>query len=158
MKAIVGSIYVWALLTVNTVTDLKSRTVWWPLCAAGIAAGTADRLAAAGCFGAPFPDGFLRALYGSGILQGLLPGVLLLLCGFISRGGVGAGDGLTLMSIGAAAGAAAAAQVMAAALGLVFAAAAGMLLLRRADLKTQLPFMPFLLGAWILRSLTGLLS
>ena len=81
------------------------------------------------------------------ILAALLPGVFLLILGFVTRHAVGYGDGLLMCAVGPALGA----GLMAGALMLAFfmSALMGIVLLvfKKADRKTKIPFVPFLMSA-----------
>ncbi|MBO5353756.1 MAG: prepilin peptidase [Lachnospiraceae bacterium] len=83
------------------------------------------------------------------VLAGLLPGLLLLLLSFCTRGGIGSGDGGVLCVLGTACGV----QETVAVLGLAFVLeaviAAGLLVMRRAGRKTELPFLPCVLAGYI---------
>ena len=78
-------------------------------------------------------------------LLAVLPGGVLISIGFLSRGGIGYGDGILALLIGPVFGL----HVMAGGICLAFflsaLAGAGLMIARRAGRKTRLPFVPFLL-------------
>ena len=125
------------LLLIAAIHDIRRRTVpRWTLAAAGAlsaAAVTAGLL-----------SGSTSPVY---LAFALLPGILLLSLSFLSGEGIGYGDGLMGLCIGPVFGA----EAMAAGICMAFFLSAllsvVLLVLRRADRKTRLPFIPFLAAA-----------
>ena len=77
-------------------------------------------------------------------LISLVPGIMLLFLSFITRQGVGYGDGLLLLSVGPAVGAVALVPGICVAV-MVSGLFSGVLLaLRKAGRKTRIPFVPFM--------------
>lgn len=89
------------------------------------------------------------------ILTGCLPGLLLFLVSKISRGAIGAGDAAVLTGLGSMAGWQTASELCLLALFLCSAVGLFMILVKRADKKTSLPFIPFLTAALGLMGLMG---
>lgn len=81
---------------------------------------------------------------------GLMPGVLLLMLAFISRQQVGSGDGWTVLGLGLWLSPAALALLVAGAGAAGAVAAAVLLVLRKARFQRKIPFIPFLLGGYLL--------
>lgn len=100
---------------------------------------------------------FLRIFRGEfrELLAGLIPGALLLGAAWLTKEAMGYGDGLVELALGAVLGWRAAVQVLMGAflLAAVFCAAA--LALRRVGRKSELPFLPFFLAAYLLLLLSG---
>jgi len=96
---------------------------------------------------------FIRILTGGeadGIICSLLPGILFLIIAFATKEKIGAGDGIVLLCLGMGYDL----EILLVILGVSFTAAAvvsaGLLFLKRANRKTELPFLPFLFLGWII--------
>ena len=85
---------------------------------------------------------------GTGLLSALVPGIVLLLFSLASAGGIGAGDGLSVLAAGFWTSAEPLICTCLAALVMVPAAAGLSLLIGRP--RKEWPFMPFLFTAWLL--------
>lgn len=83
------------------------------------------------------------------LLVGLLPGLLVLLLSYLTKESIGAGDGLLLCAFGLFAGFAETVVVFGMALLLTAVTSMVLLTLRRAGRKTELPFVPFLCGGYL---------
>lgn len=85
-----------------------------------------------------------------GILAGVIPGGLAFLLSLLSRGAIGGGDALLLLLLGILAGFWNTSAI--AMLAVLLAAGAGLLLMAsgKAGKKTELPFIPFLMTAYVL--------
>lgn len=85
------------------------------------------------------------------MLAGMLPGIFILGVSFLTRGGIGVGDGMVFMLTGLYLGLAENLLLML--FSFLLAAAAGLFLLaaQREGRKERLPFVPFLLLAYVLR-------
>lgn len=81
---------------------------------------------------------------------GTIPGILLLLLAFCSGESIGKGDGLVLFMLGIYCGVAKAVAVLGMALLLVAVLALILLVLKRANRKTELPFLPCLCAGYLL--------
>lgn len=83
-------------------------------------------------------------------LAGLLPAVAFLFLSWVSKGGVGYGDGLVLFILGGVLGMAKTVEITM--IGLGFAAVGSILILMccREGRKARIPFVPFLLAAFLL--------
>lgn len=84
------------------------------------------------------------------LLCGAIPGGLLLLFGWITRQAIGYGDGLLLLICGFYLGGMAAGLLFVIGLFILFPVSLGLLITRRANRGTQLPFAPGLLAAYLL--------
>ncbi|MBQ7679485.1 MAG: prepilin peptidase [Butyrivibrio sp.] len=133
--------WIWGIVLVFLaaagVWDLRTKSVplWWLFLGADLAAAvTAGRLAAGEC---------------SWVTVGLslAPGILLLLLSFITRQGVGWGDGLAALAVGALLGPALLMELMTAALFMSAAISAVLLILHRARKNTRIPFLPMMASA-----------
>lgn len=80
----------------------------------------------------------------SAFVLALLPGVIMLIISVVTRGGVGLGDGLLLASIGPVFGFDHVVLGICAALGLTSIVSIALLLLKKGNGKTRLPFVPFI--------------
>lgn len=89
---------------------------------------------------------------GAWIERGLGVGIGVLFCGisFISREGIGWGDSLLLVLLGAAFGGARLLFVLGAALALLLAVALVLFVLRKVGHKDRLPFLPFLFIGFVI--------
>ncbi|MDD2957336.1 MAG: prepilin peptidase [Lachnospiraceae bacterium] len=131
--------YQWLVLIfliICCITDLNKKIIWKPV----------TILVFAGVCTAHF---ILKDMELWNILCGCLPGLCLLAAGLATREAIGYGDGLVIMSCGAAIGFADVTALLL--LGLFFSAiwAAILLIVRKAGKKDSFPFVPFLLAAWI---------
>lgn len=121
------------VLGIISFRDIKEKEIpmWLIWCCGALSLGRVIYLLTTGAF-SPLE-----------MLISLLPGALLLLTAYITRGGVGYGDGLLALGIGPAVGPA----VLAAGLGIAVMASglfSGVLLiLKKAGRKTRIPFVPF---------------
>ncbi|MBE5825168.1 MAG: hypothetical protein E7307_00890 [Butyrivibrio sp.] len=122
------------VLGIISLRDIKERQipVWLICCCGALSLGKEIFLLTRGTF-EPFE-----------MVISLLPGALLILTAYVTRGGVGYGDGLLALSIGPAVGPA----VLAAGL-CVAVVGSGifsgiLLILRKAGRKTRIPFVPFM--------------
>lgn len=133
------------LLVIFTVSDLKTRTIWWPLAAGTAAMGVLIHF-------------LLPGLPAAGGLTGLLPGGILLLISKVCGEAVGRGDCYVVGALGALTGAKNVTELLFTAL--LFSAVWGILLMlqKKADRKTPLPFMPFLLAAQLCRMAAGVVK
>ena len=82
---------------------------------------------------------------------GLLPGACLLLGAYVTRGQIASGDGLILLLLGSMTGAAECLVIMMYAFFLAGLAGLLLILFRRADRKSRLPLVPFLLIVTLIR-------
>lgn len=134
-----------AYLVLAARSDLKTRTIS-PLVALALAGtGILVRLLS----GTSSPGGLLPLLGGNGVL---------FLVSFLSRGAIGCGDCLVLLTYGSWVGIDWEAGCLMT--GLVYSAvwSAGLLLLKRAGRKDTLPFLPFLLAGHLTLSLLSFFS
>lgn len=83
------------------------------------------------------------------LLSGLLPGLFVLLLSYLTKESIGTGDGMLLCAFGLFAGFAETVAVFGMALLLSAVTAMVLLTLRRAGRKTELPFVPFLCGGYL---------
>ena len=134
-------------------TDLKTKTIshGWLLLfttagillrCAGMAAGTGAGSLPAGTAMAAAAPRTIPAL-----LTAFLPGAALLLLNLVMRDQIGRGDGLTLLVLGLYLPARRVVAILVGAFFLAGTAAAVLLILRRAGMRTRLPFLPFLAAA-----------
>ncbi len=84
------------------------------------------------------------------ILSGLLPGLFVLLLAYLTKESIGSGDGILLCAFGLFAGFAETIAVFGMALFLSAVTAMALLVLKRAGRKTELPFVPFLCGGYMI--------
>lgn len=127
-----------AYMGICAVQDFKSRRISLPLTAcAGCAAIVLDLPVIAG--------------RGNGVLlmtAGLLPGALLLLLSAAAKGAAGRGDGYCFLILGALCGPKTAWTIAAEALFLASLSGIALMILRKAQRKTRLPFLLFAGAAW----------
>ncbi len=127
-----------AYLGICAAQDLKSRRISLPLTAcAGCAAILLDLPVLAG--------------RGAGILlltAGLLPGALLLLLSAAAKEAVGRGDGYCFLILGALCGPKTTCTIAAETLFLASLSGIALMILRKAQRKTRLPFLLFAGAAW----------
>lgn len=84
------------------------------------------------------------------LLTGLIPGVAVLVLAFFTKESIGTGDGLTICAFGMLYGFTETVAVFGMALFLSAAAAMVLLVLHRAGRKTELPFIPFFCGGYVI--------
>lgn len=136
-------------LAISSWEDLRSQSVGlrWLVC--WVAGGS-------GWMILEYSRGSLTLLDG---LIALAPGLLLTGIGIAARGGVGAGDGLVWLVIGALCSAEDCWAAFALSLAFVFLWSAGLLIMKRAGRKTRIPFVPFSLAGvllWMAGSVIGI--
>lgn len=83
-------------------------------------------------------------------ILGLIPGAVLLIISFVSRGQIGVGDGGLVMMLGASLGIETVIRILTAALLLITVFSGVMLVMRKLKRKSTLPFIPFLFAGYIL--------
>lgn len=124
------------LLGWNAFADIKSRKIEGKIVLAGGAAGLLWCLT----HGLP---GLQQAVLG------MLPGALLLLIGKLGKEAVGYGDGLLVTVVGIYAGVRNTFWLLLGALTAAAVAGCVLMLCGRGTVKTELPFVPFLLAAYV---------
>ena len=129
------------ILTVGSLFDLKSRKVPVKLLAVGMAAGIF--FLCSRVWSSTGTDNFIQIVGES--VGCFVPGLLLLLLTFITEKKVGIGDGIMLLLIGGMEGAGVVWAVFCLALFVQSLAAAVLLICKKANRKTALPFIPFML-------------
>ncbi len=84
------------------------------------------------------------------ILLGIIPGLTAVIFSYLTAGGLGMGDAVLLMSLGVYLGIWTGLTVLM--LGLFLSSIAGivLLILKKARMKTEMPFIPFYLGGFLL--------
>ena len=83
-------------------------------------------------------------------ILGLIPGAVLLVISFVSRGQIGIGDGGLVLMLGASLGIESVIRILTAALLLITIFSGVMLVMRKLKRKSTLPFIPFLFAGYIL--------
>ncbi len=83
------------------------------------------------------------------ILTGIVPGAVLVVLSFLTEKKIGYGDGIVLMILGCMEGAGTAFLVFCTGLFLQSLFAVGLLIVKKADKQSCIPFVPFLLAARI---------
>ena len=132
-KMEVETVLVAALLAGNCMQDIRRREIFFlPTLLTGVAGICVH-----------FAEG--RA---SSIALSLLPGILLLLCSFATRGAIGGGDAVLTAAVGAWTGFPEITVTVILALALVPAAA--WLFRAAGKRRKELPFVPFILAGWLL--------
>lgn len=94
-----------------------------------------------------------RICVGTGVAElfcGFLPGLILLVVSFLTKESVGMGDGLVLCALGIFSGMKQTLAVLGMAFFLCAMLAVLLLVLRRANKKTELPFLPCLCAGYLL--------
>ena len=124
-------------LTAAAICDIRTRSLPFILLAAGGIMTAAYELSLAAC-------GRLE-LYG--LLLAMMPGLLMLIVSFASRGSMGTGDGLTALIAGPMLGAGASCVVVLLAFLFSAAVAATLLAVRKAGRSTRIPFVPMIAAA-----------
>lgn len=84
------------------------------------------------------------------ILTGIVPGAVLVVLSFLTEKKIGYGDGIVLMILGCMEGAGTAFLVFCTGLFLQSLFAVGLLIVKKADKQSCIPFVPFLLAARIM--------
>lgn len=92
------------------------------------------------------------------ILAGMIPGAFFFLISAVSRGAAGSGDALLILLLGLVIGFWDTGMICFLALTLCGLSGLGMMVMGKAGKKTQLPFVPFLLTAYVLLVAAGLLD
>ncbi len=131
IRMLTSCIFLW----ISAIPDLRSRKV--PVCIPALFFGAAIlwNILAPGTAG---------ALY---YFLGAVPGALLLVAALLTKGGIGEADGLCLITCGVWTGAENAAQVLAAAAFMAGLCSAALLITRKRDRKSTIPFLPFMAAA-----------
>lgn len=134
---------VWLLLILGSACDIVRKKIPVLLLAGGAVAAAAGTMAV-------WKDGTGNITWGYGIV----PGVGMILIAFATREKIGYGDGALLILLGLLEGERVMIELL---LALFLAAVFGifLLVLRRATVRTQIPFVPFLLAAHILQSVAA---
>ena len=130
------------LLLFNSLTDLKSRSICVIPTAAAACAGILAQLAAAGGIS---PE----------MLCSLLPGAMLWIGSLLFPGSIGEGDCLTVLALGALTDFTLTTEILMTALMMAGAVSVVLLILKKAEKKTAVPFVPFLMAAWIVMIFIG---
>lgn len=137
-----GAVCTLGVLAVSSIYDIKNKQIpLWILCVGFVPAG--GSLIVCGIM-----SGWFEVL--TAAVLSLLPGAGLLVLSFLSEKKVGTGDGLLLMLIGLLEGSRIVLLVFCAGLFLQSLSAVLLLILKRAEKQTCIPFAPFLLAARIL--------
>lgn len=87
------------------------------------------------------------------LCMGIVPGILLLLCSFISRGSIGEGDGLLLLAVGIYLGMKGTIQVLLFASVLSAISALFLCIFKKKGRNDRIPFVPFMLLGYIIELL-----
>ena len=128
------SMIIMTVLGIISYQDLKSKEipVWLLVCCGALSVGKVIFLLTSG------------QLDPGDLLISLIPGALLLLIAYVTRQGVGYGDGLLALCIGPAVGAPAlvTGMCMAVVISAIFSGV--LLVLRKAGRRTKIPFVPFM--------------
>ena len=134
---------VFFLFLVNAVQDIRKGEIALPFTAAVMLAGLFRNLlpALSGTAGMP-------PVSAAGAAAPLLPGILFLLLSWATGGKIGAGDGIAILAAGCWTTLPSLLLTCLLALALVPAAAFVAALCRRR--RREWPFLPFLLGAWVI--------
>ena len=137
----VQSLVVWIFLIAGGVCDFRKKEIPILLPIGGMLAGAVIQ-----CMEGTAPFRWLFCL---------LPGACMLFLAFFTGEKVGYGDGLFLCGLGLLEGCDSCLRDLM--LGLVCAFPAGLVLLvrKKGNRETQIPFLPFLLGGHVLQCLTG---
>lgn len=124
-------------LGICSYTDIKKKEVYTMLMAPFLLAGIAVSIS-------PLGPGIKNALFGVAV------GVFILILSFITRGSIGAGDGIALMITGFYLGFLDNIRLLCLALFLSAIISVAVLLIKRCGKDKELPFMPFLLIAFLI--------
>ncbi|MBQ7782036.1 MAG: prepilin peptidase [Lachnospiraceae bacterium] len=134
-----GTIGVFAVLIGSSIYDVRQKTIpLWILGAGGVWA-VINSVVLAGQTGVP------SAL--QTVAVGILPGAALLFLGFLTEKKVGYGDGLLLVIMGILEGGKAVLLTFCMGLFLQSVLAVVLVIIKKADKQTKIPFAPFLLAA-----------
>lgn len=134
-----GTIGVFAVLIGSSIYDVRQRTIpLWLL-------GAGSIWAVINCVFLVGQTGVLPAL--RAVVTGILPGAALLLLGFLTEKKVGYGDGLLLVIMGILEGGKAVLFTFCIGLFLQSVPAVMLVIIKKADKQTKIPFVPFLLAA-----------
>ena len=131
--------YITIWLLIVSIMDIRSRRVSiWILLPGGILALTA------------FVNQFVtRDLAYYDMLRGMIPGVLLLIIAFITKK-AGYGDGIVLLFIGMVEGSRKTFMVFGVSLFFISIFSIILLMFRKAQRNSTIPYLPFLTAAWLL--------
>ncbi len=142
MQEVISNVSVFIMFSICTIEDLKNKKIctWQLLCF--FIEGVILRCAICR---QPLTD----------ILLGMIPGVLLFLFSFLSRGNIGIGDGLLLLVTGIFLGVADTVRVFIYAIILCFGFALYLYLIKKKSRHYEIPFVPFMLAAFICVSMLG---
>ena len=136
-----GTIGVFLMLSISSIFDIRKKSIPIQiLVAAGIWAVI--------CLTLSVTENGAEVLAGS--LPGLLPGAVLLMLGFLTQQKVGYGDGILLIIMGLMEGVRMVLLTFCIGLFLQSILAVILVLFKKADKQTQIPFVPFLLTARVL--------
>lgn len=134
-----GTIGVFAVLSGSSIYDVRQKTIpLWILGAGGVWAVINSAILVGEL-------GMLHTL--QTVAVGILPGAMLLLLGFLTEKKVGYGDGLLLMIMGILEGGKTVLFVFSIGLFLQSILAVVLVIIKKADKQTKIPFAPFLLVA-----------
>lgn len=86
----------------------------------------------------------------AGNIYGVIPGLVLLVISFVSRGQIGIADGCLVAVTGASLGLEAAIRILTGALFLITLFSGGMLIAGKLTRKSTLPFIPFVFAGYLL--------
>ena len=134
-----GTIGVFAVLIGSSIYDVRQKTIPWWILGAGSMWAVINSVFLVG------QTGVLPAL--QAVVVGILPGAALLLLGFLTEKKVGYGDGLLLVIIGILEGGKAVLFTFCIGLFLQSVLAVVLVIIKKADKQTKIPFAPFLLAA-----------
>ena len=132
-----GMICCLIFLAVNAAADMKNRTIWWPGCLAGAAAGILCH--------------FLEGSLDLGMLAiSLLPGAAMAAVSWLCRQQLGMGDALVVMTCAVMTDLWTVLGMLMAGFWCAGAYALFLLLVRKKDRKESFPLVPFLLAGMLL--------
>lgn len=134
-----GTIGVFAVLIGSSIYDVRQKTIPLWILGAGSVWAVINSVVLAG------QTGVLSAL--QAVAVGILPGAALLLLGFLTEKKVGYGDGLLLVIMGILEGGKAVLFTFCIGLFLQSVLAVVLVIIKKADKQTKIPFAPFLLAA-----------
>lgn len=137
-----GKIGVIILLTVGSLFDIRWKRIPTALLMAG-------GVWAVVCITSQFLQEGVGVTLGAALFS-VLPGAALLLISLVTEKKVGSGDGLILILLGLFEGVECAVPIFCLGLFLQSLLAVGLLILKKADKQTCIPFLPFLLAARLL--------
>lgn len=133
-------IILWMYLIMGSIWDLKERVIPVRLCVAALVG-----LAIEGAFGGD--------LFTAEKMAGMLIGVILCVISRVTEGQVGEGDGITFLISGLAVGFWENFLLLFDALSLSFIWSVGCLVRKKMSMQSRMPFVPFVLAAFGLRSM-----